>query len=127
MNVVVDKMLTLFRMGGKKALIKGFDYIHHKLLIAKPYAYGFEKNSLCLINSYLKGRKQRTKINSSYSAFADILFGEPYGSILGPLLFSIYICDPFLRILTLVLLITAWKMSKYGVISDLPSKSPYSV
>ena len=64
-------------MGDKKALIKGFDYNDHKLLIAKPYAYGFEKSSLCLINSYLKGRKQRTKINSSYSAFPDIPFGEP--------------------------------------------------
>ena len=44
------------------------------------------------INSYLKGRKQRTKINSSYSAFAEIFSGVPQGSILGPLLFNIYIC-----------------------------------
>ena len=49
------------------------------------------------INSYLKGRKQRTKINSSYSAFAEILFGVPQGSILGRLLFNIYICDFFIE------------------------------
>ena len=49
------------------------------------------------IHSYLKGRKQRTKINSSYSAFAEILFDEPQGSILGPLLFNIYICGLFLE------------------------------
>ena len=45
------------------------------------------------INSHLKERKQRTKINSSYRAFAEILFSVPKGSILGPLLFDIYICD----------------------------------
>ena len=78
-------------------LSKAFDCIDHGLLIAKLYAYGFDKNSLYFINSYLKGRKQRTKINSSYSAFAEILFGVPQGSILGPLLFNIYICDLFIE------------------------------
>ena len=78
-------------------LFKAFDCIDHELLIAKLYAYGFDKNSLYFINSYLKGRKQRTKINSSYSAFAEILFGVPQGSILGPLLFNIYICDLFIE------------------------------
>ena len=46
-------------------LSQAFDCIDHELLIAKLYAYGFDKNSLYFINSYLKGRKQRTKINSS--------------------------------------------------------------
>ena len=76
---------------------KAFDFIDHELLIAKLYAYGFDKNSLYFINSYLKGRKQRTKINSSYSAFSDIPLGVPQGSILGPLLFNIYICDLFIE------------------------------
>ena len=78
-------------------LSKAFDCINHELLITKLYAYGFDRNSLYFINSYLKGRKQRIKINSSYSAFAVILFGVPQGSILGPLLFNIYICDLFIE------------------------------
>ena len=78
-------------------LSKAFDCIEHELLAAKRYAYGFDKNSLYFINSYLKVRKQRTKINSSYSAFAEILFGVPQGSILEPPLFNIYVCDLFLE------------------------------
>ena len=78
-------------------LSKAFDCNDHELLIVKLYAYSFDKNSLHFINSYLKGRKQRTKINSSYKVFAEILFGVPHGSILGPLLFNIYICDLSLK------------------------------
>ena len=58
-------------------------------------AYGFEKNALKLVNSYLSIRKQRVKINNKYSSWSEILFGVPQGSILGPLLFSIFICDMF--------------------------------
>ena len=85
----VDALLT--------DLSKAFDCIDHKLLIAKPYAYCFDKNSLYFINSYLKGRKQRTKINCFNTAFAEILFGVPQGSALGPLVFNIYVCDLFLE------------------------------
>ena len=53
---------------------------------------------LCIsFNSYLRGRTQRTKINYSYSTFADIPFSVPQGSVLGPLLFNIYIYDLFLE------------------------------
>ena len=66
------------------------------MLIAKLNSYGFDYNSLKLINSYLTDRKQRVRVNSKYSSWNDIIFGVPQGSILGPLLFNIYLNDIFL-------------------------------
>ena len=77
-------------------LSKASDCLVHDFLIAKLEAYDFTYESLKLINSYLTDRKHRTKINSSYSSFLDLLIGVPQGSILGPLLFNIYITDLFL-------------------------------
>ena len=77
-------------------LSKAFDCLQHDLLIAKLDAYGISKKALKLLWSYLTGRKHRTKINQSFSAWAEILFGVPQGSILGPLLFIIYINDLFM-------------------------------
>ena len=74
---------------------KAFDCLSHELLIAKLDAFGFDKKSLTLVYSYLSNRKQRVIVNHSYSSWKDILFGVPQGSILGPLLFNIYICDMF--------------------------------
>ena len=62
-------------------LSKAFDSLSHDLLIAKLNAYGFSLPALKLVHSYLSNRKQRTKINSAYSSWEEILFGVPQGSI----------------------------------------------
>ena len=54
-------------------LSKAFDCLPHDLIIAKPSAYGFSLLALNLIQNHLANRKQRTKINDSYSPWSDIL------------------------------------------------------
>ena len=78
------------------ALSKAFGCLQHDLSLAKLNAYGFDYKSLKLISSFLSNRKYRTKINSSFSECKHLLIGVPQGSVLGPLLLNIYMCDLFL-------------------------------
>ena len=74
-------------------LSKAFDCLDHELLIAILNAYGFILTALKLVQKYSSNRIQRTKINSTYISLLEIIFGVPQGSILGPLLFNIFLID----------------------------------
>ena len=76
-------------------LSKAFDTINHSLLLAKLEAYGFSMTSLKLMQSYLCNRFQRTSVNESFSDWNEIETGVPQGSILGSLLFNIFLNDIF--------------------------------
>ena len=100
--VMLEKMkITRDRKGFCAAVLtdlsKTFDCICHDLLIVKLNAYGLEQNAVKLVYDYLSNRSQKTKVGSSFSTYLDIVYGVPQGSILGPLLFNIDLCDLFFK------------------------------
>ena len=74
-------------------LSKAFDCLPHDLLIAKLAAYGFNRETIELIHSYLKNRKQSVRINGYHSLLKLLISGVPQGSILGPILFNVFLND----------------------------------
>lgn len=72
-------------------LAKAFDTVDHELLLTKLCNIGIRGNALMLIKSYLSNRSQVVRINNKYSKEEQIKSGVPQGSILGPLLFTIFI------------------------------------
>ena len=79
-------------------LSKAFDSLNHELLLAKLKTYGLDSNSVSFLKSYLTNRLQRCKTNNSFSKWGKVLNGIPKGSILGPLLFNIFLNDIFLSL-----------------------------
>ena len=77
-------------------LSKALTCLPHSLLIAKLNAYGFDKTSTENLKDYLSHRKQKIKINKTFSNWTNILHGVPQGFILGPLIFTVFLYDLFL-------------------------------
>ena len=95
---IVERINTALNAGKHVAGVfldfrKAYDTVNHSILLKKMHAYGIRGNILDWFKKYLNNREQFTSINKTHSDKKNISCGIPQGSVLGPLLFLIYIND----------------------------------
>lgn len=97
---ISDDIITSTDNGQITALIlldfsKAFDTLDHDILIAVLHFIGLTEKAISLLSNYLTGRRQRVVINNESSNILEVSSGVPQGSILGPLLYTVYTCNFF--------------------------------
>lgn len=72
---------------------KAFDTVHYDTVLKQLHNVGFSRTALCCVFNYLTGRQQFVQINEKQSELVDVEFGVPQGSIVGRVLFNLYVND----------------------------------
>ena len=124
----VDTILKSLNSGKEVDVIyldyaKAFDKVDHNILLAKAKRYGIHGNMLQWLSEFLTNRLQTVVVEGTKSSFQLVISGVPQGTVLGPILFILYIDDQLDALLTSLGKIFADDIKLIGKILDLATKA----